>query len=209
MRWPRSGSRRPCGAGDQVLDRPWREVELCGLDFETTGLDLRRDEIVSFGAVLLVDGRIRLSSAVYQRVRPDRPVPAQAAAVHALTTAELVTAARLEDHLDQLVALVEDRVLLAHGARIEHAFLDRALARRGLRLRCPVIDTAVLAERAGFRAGSPDRLVGLEYLAGALHLTAHTPHHALGDALTTAEAFLALAARLEGDGARTVRDLAA
>jgi DNA polymerase III subunit epsilon len=207
MTWSWSGSRRRCGAGSDVLDRPWREVELCALDFETTGLDLRRDEIVSFGAVLVVDGRLRLSSMVHQRVRPGRPVPPRAAVIHSLTTAELADAPALEDRLDQLVALVEGRVLLAHGARIERAFLARALALRGLRLHCPVIDTAVLAVRAGFRAGTPDRLIGLEYLATTLCLPVHTPHHALGDALTTAEAFLALASRLEGGGISTVRQL--
>ena len=209
MRWP--SPRRRHGAGATVLDRPWREVELCALDFETTGLDLRRDQVVSFGAVLVTGGRIRLASAVHQVVRPTCPVSPQAAAVHALTTAELATAPPLAEQLDRLVELLDGRVLLAHAARIEQAFLDRALAGRGLRLGCPVIDTAILAERAGIRPGSPDRLVGLEHLATVLGLPVHTPHHALGDALTTAEAFLALAARLfPGDrGGATVRSLAA
>lgn len=33
-----------------ALDTPWREAEFCVFDFETTGLNLRRDEIVSYGA---------------------------------------------------------------------------------------------------------------------------------------------------------------
>jgi DNA polymerase-3 subunit epsilon len=35
----------------------------------------------------------------------------------------------------------------------------------------------------------------------------HSPHHALGDALTTAQVFLALASHLEQHGQRSVRDL--
>jgi DNA polymerase III subunit epsilon len=37
----------------------------------------------------------------------------------------------------------------------------------------------------------------LEEAAAALGVCVHTPHHALGDAVTTGEVFLALASRLE------------
>lgn len=48
----------------------------------------------------------------------------------------------------------------------------------------------------------------IEYLTGRLELPVHTPHHALGDALSTAQLFLVLAARLGGE-TLTARDLLA
>jgi DNA polymerase-3 subunit epsilon len=43
-------------------------------------------------------------------------------------------------------------------------------------------------------------------LATELHLPVDSPHHALGDAITTARVFLALAARLARRGYETARD---
>jgi DNA polymerase-3 subunit epsilon len=49
--------------------------------------------------------------------------------------------------------------------------------------------------------------VSLEYAATALGLPVHSPHHALGDAVTTASLFIALAARLERGATLTTSEL--
>ena len=46
----------------------------------------------------------------------------------------------------------------------------------------------------------------LEWLAGELGLPAVNPHHALGDAITTGQVFLALASRLSRLGYSNARD---
>jgi DNA polymerase III subunit epsilon len=50
-------------------------------------------------------------------------------------------------------------------------------------------------------------LISLSRLAGALGQPAETPHHALGDALTTAKAFVALASLLDTIEPQTVGTL--
>ena len=54
----------------------------------------------------------------------------------------------LDEVLDELLTRLTGRVLVAHVAVVEVAFLRRALETRGLDLRNPVIDTAALAEVA-------------------------------------------------------------
>ena len=49
--------------------------------------------------------------------------------------------------------------------------------------------------------------LGLTELASRLGLPAHRPHHALGDALTTAQVFLALATHLEHRGRLSVKTI--
>ncbi len=56
------------------LDVPWRSVEYCVVDVETTGLDLRRDEVVSFGSVLVRSGRVCVGTRTYLPVRPARAI---------------------------------------------------------------------------------------------------------------------------------------
>ena len=132
----------------------------------------------------------------YQVVRPDRAVTPAAMKVHALTPAELESAPPLGEVLPELRSRLRGRVIVAHAAWVERAFLDRALAAHGERLPLDLVDTAALARALGLRQPSV-REPDLEALARELGLPVHTPHHALGDALTTAQVLLVLATRLE------------
>ena len=59
-----------------------------------------------------------------------------------------------------------------------------------------MIDTAALARALGYAKHSPQgREPSLELLARRLSLPVYAPHHALGDAITTAAVFLALATK--------------
>lgn len=70
----------------------WREAPLCALDFETTGLDPARDEIISFGAVPIDGGRIRVAGAVEGLVRPRRMPGGATVRVHGILPADLAAA---------------------------------------------------------------------------------------------------------------------
>ena len=217
MAWhrPRRAPAHPAAAAYQAAPstparRPWREGRYCVVDLELTGLDPRRDEIVSFGAVPIDDGRVSAEQAVYGLVRPAGPLSPQSVLIHGLRAPDLAGAPEAADALPALLQAMTGRVLVAHVARVERAFLARALRSFGVSLRGPVIDSALvaqvwLAERDGAaRTRSPS----LGELAAALGLPEHRPHHALGDALTTAQVFIAAATLLDGRRGETVGSLA-
>lgn len=184
----------------------WRSVRYCVVDIETTGLDLRRDDVVSIGAVEIVEGRVT-SHSFYQLVRPTAPLSPEAMMVHCLTARDLGNASRIDDVLPSFLRFSAGSVPVAHAAWVERAFLNRAIARRQDRLPRRMVDTAVLARRLDL-VPSGSREPSLEALAIVLGLPVHTPHHALGDAATTAQIFLAMASRLRrASGGARVRDL--
>ena len=176
---------------------PWRAAEFCVVDLETTGLDLRRDEIISYGVAIVRHGRIPCGRVVYRQIRPSRPISIAAVTVHGLRRADLAGAPPIDDVLDELVELLTGRVPVAHAAWVERAFLDRALRPRDRRLGRVMIDTAALLRACRLVDTNAGREPSLETAAERLGLPVHTPHHALGDAFTTAELLLALATRLE------------
>lgn len=194
--------------GWHSLALPWRDAELAVVDLELTGLDPRRDEIVSYGGVVVRGGRVVASSVLYGLVRPQRPVSAESIAVHALRPQDLQDAPGLGPCVDALAEFLTGRVLVAHAAWVERAFLGRAFAGFGITLDGPVIDTAALAREAGVAPAGAGTEPSLEGLAAGLGVPVHTTHHAAGDALTTAGLLLALIARLERRGPQTVRSLA-
>jgi DNA polymerase III subunit epsilon len=199
-RWRRRSS------DDGYLDRPWREVDYVVIDLETTGLDLKRDTIASYGAAVIEDGRIVASKNAYGLVRPTSTMSAESVTVHALLPSELAAAPPIDEAVAKLDAMITGRVVIAHAAWIEQSFLSRAFAAVGKKLRCTFIDTAAMARAARATVVPEPYEPDLELLAEALKLPVINPHHALGDAVTTAQVFLVLAARLAGEGYRTARD---
>lgn len=178
------------------------------MDLETTGLDPRRDGVISFAAVPVEGGRIVVGETVTGLVRPAAPPPPPSIEVHGLRAQDLAAAAPPPGALEPLVHAMRDRILVAHVAGIERAFLrphlrlpERWLPRRA-------VDTALLWRLLGIHRGEGDPgPCSLAELAASLGLPAHRPHDAEGDALTTAQAFLALATHLEAHGRGTVAAL--
>jgi DNA polymerase III subunit epsilon len=184
----------------------WREAELCVVDLETTGLDPSRDEIIAFATVPIAGARVRLREARYRLVRPVRMPRANTILIHGLRREELSEAPRLSEVMDELLAELTGRVLVAHCATVEEGFLHAALLGAGSGLRNPVIDTAGLAAELFSRRRQPGEFE-LTPLARRLGLPVHRPHEADGDALTTAQVFLALATELDTSGRQTVGSL--
>ena len=187
----------------------WRAASYCAVDLELSGLDPKRHEIIAFGAVPIEDGRVLLNGAVEGLVRPARAISEASIRVHGLRVVDLADAPPLQIALDPLLNAIAGRIPVVHVAAIERSFLRPALRRLGVRLRGPMIDTSILgALWLHERDRKGPGFTSLAELAAALGLPSHHPHDASGDALTTAQVFIALATHLDAHRAETVRSLA-
>ena len=147
---------RSAAAAAVDLRAGWREARYCAIDVETTGLDLRRDSIISIGSVGIHDGRVVCSDNYYSLIRPACPVSGASMRIHCLRPADLENAPGARDVGQEIARQLAGRIVVAHAAWIERAFLSRLLRQVGVRFAAPVIDTAALA-RAGLRPGQPAR----------------------------------------------------
>jgi DNA polymerase-3 subunit epsilon len=183
--------------------RPWRETELASLDFEATGLT-RQDTIISFGVVPIRRGGIDVGRSVYRLVDPGDVVPTPASVtVHGLRPMDLVDAPSLEAAKETLRTTIGERFLVTWWAPVESAFLDKmfgggvhAWRRRGVDVR-----DLLLALEGPQSAG-----LTLVQAAERFGVPVASPHHALDDALVTAQLFLVVASKL-GRRAATMRDM--
>ena len=197
-------ARTPAEAGTT----PWRKAHYCVVDLELSGLDPRNDEIISFGAVPIDAGRIIAGGALYGLCRPTRALPEQSVLIHGIRTVDLAGAPPFDEAIGPLITAMAGRILVVHVAWVERSFLGRAFASQGLRLRRPILDTCELGELLALTRHQLPAPRALDDLARSLHLPVHRQHHALGDALTTAQVFLALATHLEVFNPETVQSLA-
>lgn len=178
-------------------DTPIAQVPMVALDMETTGLDERRHGIVSIGVVPFTLDRISLAERRYWVVKPPRPLDDASIAYHHITHSEIAEAPDLDAILDELLSSLAGRLVVVHFRNIERPFLDAAVkSRRGEGVLFPMIDTMSLEARlhrqtlwARFRRwlGRPPVSIRLHASRDRYGLPAYQGHHALVDALATAE----------------------
>ena len=186
----------------------WRSGRFVVVDIETTGLDPRRDEVLSFAAVPIEHARILAGETVAGLIRPETAPPASSIAIHGLRAADLAAAPPAPEALAPLADALRGRIPVAHAAWVERDFLRPRLRALGFALPRRIVDTRVLWRALCIARGDGDPGPrALSAIAGALELPSHRPHVAEGDALTTAQVFLALATHLEGMGRGSVRAL--
>jgi DNA polymerase-3 subunit epsilon len=178
------------------------------VDVETTGLDPAHDEVISYAVVPIRDGRIASGEHLSGLVRPRRRPSPESVRVHGLRAGDLEDAPAPADVAPLLVEALSGRTLVVHHAYVERTFLGPVLATAGMRFPRRVADTEVLGRLwlAGLDR-TPPRVLALSKLAAELGLPVHRPHEALGDALTTAQAFLALASHLDAFRPETTTSL--
>lgn len=182
------------------------------IDLETSGLDEARDQILSVGMVPVRAGVICYGERFHTLVHPDpaRPSSHDGVGVHHILPAELRDAPAFGDIVGEIDARLREGVVVMHHAAFDLGFLTRAYRAIGRAWpRTRVVDTLDLLlrlhhERHRFTPHPPVLRASLSDARAHLGLPPHEAHDALGDALATAELFLALRSRL---GVCTLRGL--
>ncbi|KAF0866335.1 3'-5' exonuclease [Pseudomonas sp. LD120] len=191
-------------SGAVAAQTPLEQVELLAMDVETTGLNAASDSIVSIGLIPFSLRRIRCGEALYWVIKPPSELSAESVTFHRITHSDIQHAPPLPDVLTPLLEAMAGKVMLVHYRNIEREFLNEALRRHlGEGLQFPVIDTMQLEARMHRKKRSwLDRLrrraqvsIRLADSRTRYHLPAYHAHHALTDALATAELFQAQIAK--------------
>ena len=193
---------------DGPVHTPIERVPMVAIDCETTGLDPRRDRVVSFAAVRIEEGlRVAQDPSVDLLIDPGTDIPSRAVAIHGIDRHQLAGAPSFTDAFAQIAASLAGAVVVGHFVGFDLAILGREAARAGQPWHePPSFDTACLAAAAGL----PPEHMDLVALLGRLGVEHRERRHtAAGDARMAAELFVALAHRLVGHGRGTYGGVAA
>src|SRR5438309_7575503 len=161
------------------------------LDTETTGLDpFRGDRLVEIGCVEIFN-RMPTGQSFHRHINPEREMPAEAFAVHGLSTAFLADKPLFAHVVGEFLEFIADAPLVIHNASFDIAFLNAELERikRPPIARERLVDTLLLARRK--HPGVSNRLDDLcsRY---AIDNSRRTKHGALLDAELLAEVYIDL-----------------
>jgi DNA polymerase III subunit epsilon len=161
------------------------------LDTETTGLDpLRGDRLVEIGCVEILN-RMPTGQTFHHHINPEREVPAEAFAVHGLSSEFLADKPLFAHVVDEFLEFIGDAPLVIHNASFDISFINAELDRVKMPpiARERLVDTLLLARRK--HPGVSNRLDDLcsRY---AIDNSRRTKHGALLDAELLAEVYVDL-----------------
>lgn len=161
------------------------------LDTETTGLDPKRgDRLIEIGCIELYN-RIPTGREYHCFINPERDVPAEAQAVHGLSTDFLKDKPVFAKVADEFLNFVGDDILVIHNATFDINFLNYELDQLKKRTFAfdRVVDTLAIARRK--HPAGPNTLDALCKRYGVDN-SKRTKHGALIDCLLLAEVYVEL-----------------
>ncbi len=177
-----------------------RKIEdLCFVvfDTETTGLDLKKDEALSIGAVKIENFRIDLNKSFYAILKPTREYN-ESIKVHGITPEDLRNARARKEVCMEFLEYVKGCILVGYFVQIDIAMLKKLIKEEcGVSLKAHSLDLLDLVEHRG-------KVPSLEELLTIFRLPISTQHNALEDAYMTALVLLRL---LKEGNYRKLRDL--
>ena len=186
-------------------------VRFIVLDSETTGLDPRRDRLVSIGAVAIVDGELRLDDTFDALLRLEHN--SAAVPVHGITRDQSLAGVSEPEALEGFLRYLASGVIVGHHIGHDIATFNTAYERHwGFSLSNRSLDTMDLTlhlERDGAFAGEAAIAdFSLDGLCSRFGIIPHDRHTAHGDAFLTALVFQRLLRLASRHGRTTLGALA-
>ena len=182
------------------LNQPISKTDLLALDIEMTGLNPKKDQMVSIGVIPIINGQIQPKFAQHKFIKIQGSV-GQSAVIHGVLDKDLNNALTQQEALEWLFEQCQHKVLVAHHAPLDLQFLQQSLRTIG-KQSFPLfaIDTLMIDKKRQLRkhqflnTGS----LRLNACRERYNLPIYNAHNALTDALACSELLLAQLNKMGG-----------
>jgi len=173
---------------------PITEVRYVAIDTELTGLNERKDSIISIGAVRMTGTKIELGNTFHQLVKPQSKFKPDSVVVHGITPSDVLEKPDIDSILTDFLTFCGSDILIGHCIAIDMSFINKDMRRVfGAPVSNPVIDTYNVYEwlKMKFPTGSlfssPLKDISLYEIAKCFDIPVRGAHDALADAFIAAQ----------------------
>lgn len=179
----------------EFLFEPPPADEVVSVDCETTGLNPRKDDIISIAAIRIKGSRILTSEAFRATVKPKAQMAADAIKVHQIRKSEAAQGWALQDILPGFLKFIGSRPLVGYWIDFDARMLNKGV-QHFLKISLPNqrIDVCDLYYDRKYGNAPPNTKLDLKFasILQDLNLPPLQAHDAFNDALSTAEMYVIL-----------------
>lgn len=187
-------------------DTPLRDLRFVVLDTETTGLDTKKDKVLSIGAIAIENQEIIINESLELMLYNDEKVENEAILIHGILPNDSKEGKQVQLALEEFIYFLGNSIIVAH-----YTGFDMAMLTKSIRMFYPSfnlynydIDTVRMAMRVDdvspYRQTVDRNKYTLDALCERYDIEVVERHTAWGDAYSTALLFLKLSNLLEERG---------
>jgi len=154
------------------------------VDLETTGLDYKREKIIEFAGVKLVNNEI--VEELEFLINPEQEIRHSSIEIHGITQDMVQDCPTIKDVMPAIMEFIRDYPIVAHNAIFDHSFLNQASRELyGENIKNPKIDTFLMYKEVFPEEHSH----GLDSLLKRFNIDMPVIHRAMSDAKGLAYAY--------------------
>jgi len=176
-----------------LFDEPNIDEYIC-LDCETSGLNPRKDEILSIGAVHIKGNKILMRKTFNVFLKPSNHINAESIKIHHIRPIDLENGLEPQDAIYQLLDFIGSRPIIGYYIKFDVAIISKYTKKFiGIKLPNETIEVSSMYYKTRKRS-SDYEFIDLKFdtILKNLKIPALGKHDALNDAIMTSMMFLKL-----------------
>jgi DNA polymerase-3 subunit epsilon len=185
------------------------------MDTELTGLNYKKDSIVSIGGIKMAGSRIELGETFYRVVKPQTAFTSESIVVHGITPSDVEQKPSIDSVLMEFVDFCKGCIIVGHFLFLDLMFINREMKRlTDQPFANPAVDTFKIHEwirningnfSIHYNGVAEDK--DLFSMAKKYQIQIVETHNALMDAFIAAQLFQRFLRYLPELGVKTIKDL--
>jgi len=178
----------------EYLFEPYDGNEVVVLDTETTGMNPKKDEILSIGAVKVRDNKILIKDSFEAWIKPKGDISEESIKIHGIRRVDVENAQSAESVIKELLEYIGNRPIVGYYIRFDIKMINSYTKPLiGIELPNREIELSQMYYRR-YRKSSPYEFVDLKFdtIMRELDLPMLGKHDALNDAIMSALIYLKL-----------------
>ncbi len=176
-----------------LFDEEPKNEYVC-LDCETTGLNPRKDEILSIGAVIIKENKVLMRKTFNIFVKPSDKISIESILIHRIRPIDLENAIDPEEAIYELLEFIGSRTIVGYYIKFDIAMISKYTKKYiGIKLPNASIEVSSMYYKTKKRS-SDYEFVDLKFdtIMKELDIPTLGKHDALNDAIMTSMIFLKL-----------------
>jgi len=176
-----------------LFDQPLKDEYVC-LDCETTGLNPKKDEILSIGAVIIKENKILMGKTLNIFVKPSKNVTEESIKIHQIRPVDLKNATNPKSAILKLLNFIGNRAIVGYYIKFDIAMISKYTKQYiGVALPNLQIEVSSMYFRTRKRKSEYEPIdLKFDTIIKELDIPKLGKHDALNDALMTSMIFLKL-----------------
>jgi len=164
-----------------------KDTKFCVIDLETTGLNVKKDEIIAFACMPVQDLTLLVNNAYYTLVKPEK-YKLESMKYHGISIDDLKKVPSFKEVANKIFKTL-DGIIVGHSVEFDYTFLKKSFKKIGIKFEKDVIDIILIEKWLAKKNKDLELDLTIEGLMNRYGLKDYYRHNAFADAFFTAQIF--------------------